>query len=36
MLLMPAYGWIQTELGRFVLEPTDRPPMDRAACAGVC
>src|SRR5271157_3764756 len=21
MLLMPAYGWIQTELGRFVMEP---------------
>ena len=21
MLLMPAYGWIQTDLGRFVLEP---------------
>jgi hypothetical protein len=21
LLLMPAYGWIRTELGRFVLEP---------------
>ena len=26
MLLMPAYGWIQTELRRFVLEPTTRRP----------
>lgn len=26
MLLMPAYSWIETELGRFVLEPlTQRP-----------
>ena len=26
MLLMPAHGWIETELGRFVLEPlTQRP-----------
>lgn len=26
MLLMPAYGWIQTELGRFMVEPaTVRP-----------
>ena len=25
-MLMPAYGWIETELGRFVLEPApDRP-----------
>ena len=30
MLLMPAYGWIQTELGRFVLEPaTGRPWVGR-------
>ena len=26
MLLMPAQGWIQTELGRFVLEPKARRP----------
>ncbi len=26
MLLMPAHGWIQTELGRFVLQPEDRRP----------
>lgn len=26
MLLMPAYGWIRTELGRFVLEPTTGRP----------
>jgi len=26
MLLMPAYSWIQTELGRFVLEPEARRP----------
>jgi hypothetical protein len=26
MLLMPAYGWIRTELGRFVLEPEVRRP----------
>ena len=26
MLLMPAYSWIQTELGRFVLEPEVRRP----------
>ncbi len=26
MLLMPAHAWIETELGRFVLEPlTQRP-----------
>ena len=30
MLLMPAHGWIQTELGRFVLEPaTGRPWVGR-------
>lgn len=30
MLLVPAYGWIQTELGRFVLEPaTGRPWVGR-------
>ena len=36
MLLMPAYGWIQTELGRLVLEPmTGRPWLGRLvlACA---
>lgn len=34
MLLMPAYGWIQIELGRFVLEPaTDRPWMARFVLA---
>jgi hypothetical protein len=26
MLLMPAYGWLQTELGRFVVEPEVRRP----------
>lgn len=26
MLLMPAYGWIRTELGRFILEPEIRRP----------
>jgi hypothetical protein len=26
MLLMPAYGWIRGDLGRFVLEPSDRQP----------
>ena len=26
MLLMPAYGWIRTELGRFVLEPATSHP----------
>jgi hypothetical protein len=26
MLLMPAHSWIQTELGRFVLEPEARRP----------
>ena len=26
MLLMPAYGWIRTELGRFVLESTTTRP----------
>jgi hypothetical protein len=32
MLLMPAYGWIQTEFGRFVLEPvTGRPWVGRLA-----
>jgi hypothetical protein len=30
LLLMPAYGWIRTELGRFVLEPaTGRPWVGR-------
>jgi hypothetical protein len=30
MLLMPAHGWIETELGRFVLEAlTQRPWMAR-------
>jgi hypothetical protein len=36
MLSMPAYGWIQTQLGRFVLEPvTGRPWIGRLvlACA---
>jgi hypothetical protein len=34
MLLMPAYGWIQTELGRFVLEPpTGRPWVGRLVLA---
>ena len=26
MLLMPADGWMQTELGRFVLKPEARRP----------
>lgn len=26
MLLMPAHGWIETESGRFVLEPSPRRP----------
>ena len=26
MLLMPAYSWMQTELGRFVLEPEAQRP----------
>ena len=26
MLLMPAYGWIRGDLGRFVLEPSERRP----------
>ena len=26
MLLMPAYSWLQTEMGRFVLEPEKRRP----------
>ena len=34
MLLMPAYGWIQTELGRFVLEPAiGRPWVGRLVLA---
>ena len=34
MLLMPAYGWIQTELGKFVLEPlTGRPWVGRLVLA---
>ena len=34
MLLLPAYGWIQTELGRFVLEPlTGRPWVGRLVLA---
>ena len=35
MLLMPPYGWVQTELGRFVLEPrTGRPWIGRLVLAG--
>ena len=26
MLLLPVYGWIHTQLGRFVLEPEIRQP----------
>jgi hypothetical protein len=26
MLLMPAYGWIETELGRFVQQPSRQRP----------
>jgi len=26
MLLMPAYGWVRGQLGRFVLEPSERRP----------
>ena len=26
MLLMPAYGWVQGQLGRFVLEPSEPQP----------
>ena len=34
MLLMPAYGWIRSELGRFVLEPvTGRPWVGRLVLA---
>ena len=34
MLLMPAYGWIRSELGRFVLEPvTKRPWLGRLRLA---
>jgi hypothetical protein len=34
MLLMPAYGWIQTELGKLVLEPlTGRPWVGRLVLA---
>ena len=35
MLLVPAYGWIQTQLGRFVLEPLPaRPWTARLVLAG--
>ena len=34
MLLMPAYGWIRSELGRFELEPvTGRPWIGRLVLA---
>ena len=34
MLLMPAYGWIRSQLGRFVLEPmTGRPWVGRLVLA---